>query len=65
LTHSSYALRLRARRDTYAHLHTADVLMSVLDELAWRGLLQDATEGAREHLDEPRSVYIGFDPTAE
>jgi tyrosyl-tRNA synthetase len=39
--------------------------MSVLDELAWRGLLQDATEGARDHLDEPRSVYIGFDPTAD
>ncbi len=40
--------------------------MSVLDELAWRGLLQDATEGAAEHLaQEPRGVYIGFDPTAD
>lgn len=39
--------------------------MSVLDELAWRGLLQDATEGTREHLESPRSVYIGFDPTAD
>ena len=39
--------------------------MSVLDELAWRGLLQDSTEGARDHLDEPRTVYIGFDPTAD
>lgn len=37
----------------------------VLDELAWRGLLQDATEGAREHFAEaPRTAYIGFDPTA-
>ncbi len=39
--------------------------MSVLDELAWRGLLQDATEGTREHLESPRGVYIGFDPTAD
>jgi tyrosyl-tRNA synthetase len=38
--------------------------MSVLDELAWRGLLQDATEGAADHFSEPRVGYIGFDPTA-
>jgi tyrosyl-tRNA synthetase len=38
--------------------------MSVLDELSWRGLLQDATEGAADHLAEPRAGYIGFDPTA-
>lgn len=37
---------------------------SVLDELRWRGLLQDATEGTAEHFAEsPRTVYIGFDPT--
>lgn len=37
---------------------------SVLDELRWRGLLQDATEGATEHFAEgPRTAYIGFDPT--
>ena len=37
---------------------------SVLDELRWRGLLHDATEGAAEHFAEsPRTVYIGFDPT--
>ena len=39
--------------------------MDFYDELAWRGLVYDATEGvrdalAREHL----SGYIGFDPTA-
>jgi tyrosyl-tRNA synthetase len=40
--------------------------MSVLDELAWRGLLQDATDGAAAHFAEGRrSVYIGFDPTAD
>jgi len=37
---------------------------SLLEELRWRGLLQDATEGAREHLVEAsRTVYVGFDPT--
>ena len=37
---------------------------SLLEELRWRGLLQDATEGAAEHLAEaPRTIYIGFDPT--
>ena len=36
-----------------------------IEELRWRGLLQDATEGAAEHLAEaPRKGYIGFDPTA-
>ena len=35
------------------------------EELQWRGLLQDATEGAAEHLAEaPRTGYIGFDPSA-
>ena len=37
----------------------------VLDELAWRGLLQDESEGVREHLGTgARVCYIGFDPTA-
>lgn len=37
----------------------------LLDELRWRGLLQDATHGVEEHLAEgPRTGYIGFDPTA-
>jgi tyrosyl-tRNA synthetase len=37
----------------------------ILDELGWRGLLQDATEGAAVHLaGAARTCYIGFDPTA-
>jgi len=40
-------------------------MSALIEELRWRGLLQDATEGAAEHLAEaPRSAYIGFDPTA-
>ena len=38
---------------------------SVLKELTWRGMLQDATEGAASHLGEgSRTCYIGFDPSA-
>ena len=37
----------------------------LLDELAWRGLLHQQTEGLPAHLGGgPRSAYCGFDPTA-
>jgi len=40
-------------------------MTSLIDELTRRGLLHDATDGAAEHLLEaPRTIYIGFDPTA-
>lgn len=36
-----------------------------LEELRWRGLLEDATDGAADALAEgPLTGYIGFDPTA-
>src|SRR5688500_10033724 len=39
--------------------------MDLYDELAWRGLVYDATEGARDALASERVTgYIGFDPTA-
>ncbi|QDP96064.1 tyrosine--tRNA ligase [Microlunatus elymi] len=41
--------------------------MGVLDELTWRGLLDNSTdlEALRAHLDAgPVTFYIGFDPTA-
>jgi len=38
---------------------------SLLDELAWRGMVFDATEGLSELLAKERvTAYIGFDPTA-
>jgi tyrosyl-tRNA synthetase len=38
---------------------------ALLDELAWRGLLHQQTEGAGRHLaDGARVAYCGFDPTA-
>jgi tyrosyl-tRNA synthetase len=44
---------------------TARSTTTLVDELKQRTLLHDLTEGAAEHLAEaPRTVYIGFDPTA-
>lgn len=42
--------------------------MNIFDELKWRGLVNQVSdeEGVREYLSEPgRSMYCGFDPTAE
>ncbi|MEL6942591.1 MAG: tyrosine--tRNA ligase [Bacteroidota bacterium] len=39
--------------------------MNFIEELRWRGMLQDHTPGIEEHLNEKmRTAYIGFDPTA-
>ncbi len=39
--------------------------MNFVEELRWRGLLQDSTPGIEEYLSEgSRRAYIGFDPTA-
>lgn len=38
---------------------------NIIEELRWRGMHYASTDQAGEHLDEaPRTVYIGFDPTA-
>jgi tyrosyl-tRNA synthetase len=38
---------------------------TLYDELQWRGLVSDATEGVRDALTHERvTAYIGFDPTA-
>src|SRR5437763_16814243 len=40
--------------------------MNVIEELRWRGLIQDITPGTEEQLNkEMTSGYIGFDPTAD
>jgi tyrosyl-tRNA synthetase len=40
-------------------------MMSLWDELQWRGLVTDATEGLADALAKERlTAYIGFDPTA-
>jgi len=39
--------------------------MNVLDEFEWRGMVYDATEGARDAFARDRvTAYVGFDPTA-
>ncbi|MBK8563911.1 MAG: tyrosine--tRNA ligase [Saprospiraceae bacterium] len=39
--------------------------MNLIEELRWRGMFHNATEGAEEHLcTGMRTGYIGFDPTA-
>ena len=40
--------------------------MKLLDELKWRGMIQDIMPGTKEQLDkEMTSGYVGFDPTAD
>lgn len=41
-------------------------MKNLIEELKWRGLLQDIVPGTEEQLcKEPTSAYVGFDPTAE
>ncbi len=40
--------------------------MSLIDELKWRGMIQDIMPGTEEHLKKSMvSAYIGFDPTSD
>ncbi len=41
-------------------------MKNYIEELSWRGMIHDTMPGAEEHLlEEMRSAYIGFDPTAD
>lgn len=41
-------------------------MTNLIEELRWRGMLQDMTPGTEEQLlKEPTAGYVGFDPTAE
>ncbi len=40
--------------------------MNLLDELSWRGMIQDIMPGTRDQLEKELTTgYIGFDPTAD
>ncbi|GAA4326378.1 tyrosine--tRNA ligase [Flaviaesturariibacter amylovorans] len=40
--------------------------MNLIEELRWRGMIQDIMPGTEEQLlKEPTAAYIGFDPTAD
>ncbi|RMH25924.1 MAG: tyrosine--tRNA ligase, partial [Planctomycetota bacterium] len=45
----------------------ADAATDLLDDLRARGLVHQCTDedALREHLNRPRLVYAGFDPTAD
>ncbi|MFD0963666.1 tyrosine--tRNA ligase [Pseudofulvibacter geojedonensis] len=41
-------------------------MTNFIEELKWRGMLNDSMPGTEEHLlEEMRSAYVGFDPTAD
>ncbi len=41
-------------------------MKNFIDELKWRGMLQDIIPGTEEHLNKNKSLgYIGFDPTSD
>ena len=47
-------------------METTATAASVIEELRWRGLIHDISEGAEEALiREKVTAYIGFDPTAD
>jgi len=42
------------------------IIMNLIEELRWRGMIQDIMPGTEEQLNkEMTSAYIGFDPTAD
>ena len=41
-------------------------MKNFIDELKWRGMLQDIIPGTEDHLNNNKSLgYIGFDPTSD
>ncbi|MEI2739511.1 MAG: tyrosine--tRNA ligase [Chitinophagaceae bacterium] len=47
-------------------LKITDLEMNLIEELRWRGMIQDIMPGTEEQLNkEMTSAYIGFDPTAD
>ena len=42
------------------------MIKNFVEELTWRGMIHDVMPGAEEHLmEQMRSAYVGFDPTAD
>lgn len=47
-------------------MHQNIKVVNLVDELAWRGLIQDITPGTKELFENEKvKAYIGFDPTAD
>ena len=55
-----------ARKGILSYICAKSEQMSLIEELKWRGMLQDIMPGTAEQLEkEPTTAYIGFDPTAD
>ncbi|WP_185851537.1 tyrosine--tRNA ligase [Blattabacterium cuenoti] len=39
-------------------------MQNIIDELSWRGLIQNKVPGVEEQLKKRTTIYIGFDPTS-
>ncbi|KEI39529.1 uncharacterized protein L969DRAFT_87483 [Mixia osmundae IAM 14324] len=64
----SYSRRSIARQQSTAAIDaTQNAAINVFDLLEARGMVKQSTSnaGLRTHLENPRSVYLGIDPTAE
>ncbi|WP_185869575.1 tyrosine--tRNA ligase [Blattabacterium cuenoti] len=40
-------------------------MKTIIDELSWRGLIQNKVSGVEQKLKKPTTMYIGFDPTSD
>ncbi|WP_185882386.1 tyrosine--tRNA ligase [Blattabacterium cuenoti] len=40
-------------------------MQNILDELSWRGLIKNTVSGIEKQLQNPTTIYIGFDPTSD
>ncbi len=50
----------------FLHMSLKSDMKNLIEELRWRGLIQDIIPGTEEELiKEPVTAYVGFDPTAD
>lgn len=50
----------------FLHISLKSSMKNLIEELRWRGLIQDIIPGTEEELmKEPVTTYVGFDPTAD
>ncbi|WP_185872724.1 tyrosine--tRNA ligase [Blattabacterium cuenoti] len=40
-------------------------MKNIIDELSWRGLIKTTVSGIEKQLQNPTTIYIGFDPTSD
>ena len=61
-----YRIHLKfLKRNFFCELLLND-MKNLIEELKWRGLIQDIMPGTEEQLlKEPTAGYVGFDPTAD